>query len=260
MNTIKNTSATQSPPFTMDVGAPLMPVGQRLSFNLSCDDIRGRRRAPSSFSPSSSSMVKPAGTKKVAGTTRQAGRESQEELVRACLVDEDGDAFQRLHSRYRAAIQRICLRVTGNHQDAEDAAQDTFLVVHEKLSTFRFQSRFSSWIFRIAYNKAVELRRARRRTNPRRRGFDVSDPTDGLDSIVDHRRRGVPEELCERESCDRIATAVHQLSPRLRKAAALRYLDELSNKEIGERLAIPIGTVRSRLSRARESVRIANAS
>lgn len=182
-----------------------------------------------------------------------------DQLVRAYLDTADEAAFEELHRRYRTVIQRICQRVTGNPQDAEDAEQDTFLVVYEKLSTFRFQSRFSSWIFRIAYNKSVELRRMRHRTNPLRRGYDASDPTGGLDSIVDARQRSIPDRLAEDENCERIADAVHSLSPRLREVAAMRYLDELSYKEIGERMSIPMGTVRSRLARARKSVPIANA-
>jgi len=258
MNMTENNPATPSLSFVTDVGAPSMPAGRWLSSNLPCDGVRGRRRAPSS-----SPDVRNTGDGELEGKRirrRRVTRESQEELVHACLGEDDEHAFRRLHDRYRAAIHGICLRVTGNFQDAEDAAQDTFLVVHEKLSTFRFQSRFSSWIFRVAYNKGVEIRRSRRRTHPRRRGFDATDPVDDLESIVDHRWRAIPEDLCERESCERIEAAVHGLSPRLRKAAALRYLAQLSYKEIGERLAIPIGTVRSRLSRARESVRIAKAS
>jgi len=241
----------------MNVGAPSMPVGRWLSLNLSCDDARGRRRAPfSSPDPRPAADGEPGAGRSSRG---RGGRESQEALVRACLEDDDEHAFGRLHERYRAAVYRVCLRVTGNAQDAEDAAQDTFLVVHQKLGTCRLRSRFSSWILRVAYNKGIEIRRSRRRTNPRRRGFDVNDSVDELEVVVDYRGRGIPEELCERESCERIAVAVHGLSPRLRQAAALRYLAELSYQEIGERLAIPIGTVRSRLSRARESVRIARA-
>ncbi len=242
MNQKNNPPLELSLSSAMDVGAPLTPVGRRISFKPACIDSHGSRRAPS---PSSISGSPPS---------------SQEQLVRACLLGADADAFRKLYDRYRAAVQRICMRVTGSVQDAEDAAQDTFLVVHEKLGTFRFQSRFSSWIFRIAYNKSVELLRSRRRVNPLRRGYDASDPIDGLDAIMDQRQPSVSDELCERESCERIARAVGRLSPRLRRAASMRYLDQLSYKEIGKELSIPIGTVRSRLSRARESVRVANAS
>ena len=143
-----------------------MPVGQRLSCCFPGDDLRGRRRAPSSSSSTRARPLREGEPANLRPVPRRAESESQEELVLACLRGEDREAFQRLHERFHAAIYRICLRVTGSAQDAEDAAQDTFLVVHEKLSTFRFQARFSSWIFRVAYNKAVELRRSRRRSCP----------------------------------------------------------------------------------------------
>ena len=206
MNKIQDPPATPSAPSLMNVGAPSMPVGRWLSLNLSCDDARGRRRAPfSSPDPRPAADGEPGAGRSSRG---RGGRESQEALVRACLEDDDEHAFGRLHERYRAAVYRVCLRVTGNAQDAEDAAQDTFLVVHQKLGTCRLRSRFSSWILRVAYNKGIEIRRSRRRTNPRRRGFDVNDSVDELEVVVDYRGRGIPEELCERESCERIAVAI----------------------------------------------------
>jgi len=247
----KNESTHGSPlPSTLDASAPPVLRGRRLSLDPPGEGSGAWRGAASAL------HLTPRAGARAGDRAREDRRAaSNDDLVLACQQEGDHASFAELYRRHQAFILRICLRVTGNVQDAEDAAQDTFLTVYQKLSTFRFQSRFSSWIFRVAYNKGVELHRMRQRTDPYYRGCDASDPTGGLDAIEDSRQPAIMARLVETEGCERITRAIHDLSPGLRKAAALRYLDELSYKEIGQRLSVPIGTVRSRLSRARESVR-----
>ena len=176
-------------------------------------------------------------------------------LVEACqaqTVSGLEGPFRTLYNQYKDRVYNVCYRVTGNATDALDASQETFGILFRKIGGFRFQSRFSSWVYRIAINASIDLKR---RQNPRRLAsleaitsseenegtrFDLEDPTADLPAEVASRR--------ELES--EVQRAISRLSPKLRSITVLRYIESLSYDEIAESLDISLGTVKSRLSRA----------
>ena len=171
-------------------------------------------------------------------------------LVLACQQAFDPgweDAFRALHDRHKDLVHRICLRVTGDAHDALDAAQDAFLLAFRGIQGFRFRSRFSSWLCRIAVHASFEhLRR-------RRPGRELSDfPAEGLELACPRQDPGTSAERRERRL--RVRRALRRLSPHMRQILVLRYFEELSYAELGDRLAIAGGSVRSRLSRAHDAL------
>lgn len=176
-------------------------------------------------------------------------------LVRAC--QEDGaarwdDAFRALHDRHARTVLRTCLRVTGDVNDALDAAQEAFLLAFRGIRSFRFDARFSRWLCRIALRVSFEHLRNRR---PTRRFSDL--PEDELAALRRPGPRADPRAAAElRERRVRVRRALRRLSPHLRQILSRRYFEDLSHEELARQLAIAGGSVKSRLHRAHAALNV----
>ena len=174
------------------------------------------------------------------------------ELIERCQTvgsQDFEDAFSSLYHKYKDRVYSIALRVTGQRADALDAAQEAFVLIYKNISSFQFDARFSSWLYRLVVNASIDvLRRDRSRHRPRdvaldALGSDSREPTD--ESAPD------PALIAEAiENSARIQQTILRLSPKLRVITVLRYQQNLSYDELAETLEISIGTVKSRLSRA----------
>jgi len=160
---------------------------------------------------------------------------TDEELVAAC-VDGTPEAFRELLSRYRKSALNLAYQMLGNGEDAEDAAQEAFVRVFQAVPRFRGQAAFSTWLYRIVTNLCLARMR-------RRRG-DVDLETLGEPKAADSPSQQVTEGLLTRQ-------VLQEMSPTLRAVLLLRVEGGLSYREMAEALGVPLGTVRSRLSKAR---------
>jgi RNA polymerase sigma-70 factor, ECF subfamily len=176
-------------------------------------------------------------------------------LIEACqnqrLEGLDGP-FRKLYDLYKDRVYNVCYRVTGNTSDALDASQETFGILFRKVGDFRFQSRFSSWVYRIAINASIDLKR---RQNSRKVAslelITESGGEDGGRFDFEDKELERPQDAASRHELEaEVQRAIDRLSPKLRTITVLRYVENLSYEEIAEALEISIGTVKSRLSRA----------
>ena len=176
-------------------------------------------------------------------------------LVEACqaqaLEGLEGP-FRKIYELYKDRVYNVCYRVTGNASDALDASQETFGILFRKIGGFRFQSRFSSWIYRIAINASIDLKRRQgsRRLASLEAVTDANDGDGGRFDLEDGSVELPPEVASRRELEAEVQRAIGRLSPKLRSITVLRYIESLSYDEIAETLDISLGTVKSRLSRA----------
>jgi len=156
----------------------------------------------------------------------------------------DAGAFDELVGVYQDRIYHLAYRITGNHADAQDAAQDAFVKAYLSLGTFRAQAAFSTWLHRIAVNAAVDM--TRRRGKRAALAPDLATPA--ADPLADGAERV--------EIQQRIHRAIAALPVEQRAVVVLRDVQGCSYEEIAEVVKVPIGTVLSRLSRARETLRV----
>jgi len=157
----------------------------------------------------------------------------------------DADAFGLLVQRYQDRLFNALVRFTGSAEDASDVAQDAFIQAYTKLSTFRGGSAFYTWLYRIAFNLAMSQRRKQRPT--------VSMDQLKLDSGIEPSDEQASPELpaMAEERADQVQAALAQLSDQHRQIVILREIEDCSYETIAEVLNVPVGTVRSRLFRAR---------
>jgi RNA polymerase sigma-70 factor (ECF subfamily) len=167
----------------------------------------------------------------------------------------DTAAFGELVRRYEGKIFRLAQHVTQNREDAEDVLQETFMKAYEHLDQFQGNSKFYTWIVRIAVNQA--LMKLRRRKTDKSVSLDEQIDT-GEDTMV----REIaawdedPEQRFSRDELGGILdTAVQSLEPPYRSVFVLRDIDELSTEETAEALGLSIPAVKSRLLRARLQLR-----
>jgi RNA polymerase sigma-70 factor (ECF subfamily) len=175
-------------------------------------------------------------------------RDPDADLVAACRhPDEEGfeRAFEALFAKYRERTYAIAYRVTGTPVDALDVVQDSFALVFRKLPAFRGDSLFSTWLFRIVVNCAIDHRR---RSQPRQAG--VIGMIDGANIDLVDEGPDPREHAAVRELGGQVQEAILQLSPKLRVILALRYLEDMSYEELTVTLGLNLGTVKSRLARA----------
>jgi RNA polymerase sigma-70 factor (ECF subfamily) len=160
-------------------------------------------------------------------------------------------AFEELVLKYQDRIYNLCRQMLGNSSDAEDAAQDTFLKAYQKLKDFNPESSLYTWLYRIAVNTCLDYKKrpffaSLFRSSDEGEEFMVEQPSDGPS----------PERLYESKQMGAaLQISFKHLSPKLRTVIILKEIEGLSYEEIAEVLEISIGTVKSRISRARDELK-----
>lgn len=173
-------------------------------------------------------------------------------LVQLAINQCDQKAYAALLGFYKDAIYFMLLKMTNNSDDADDLTIEAFGKAFKKLDQYTPDYAFSTWLFKIASNNCIDFIRRRKvemlsinKTFVDDEGTDMSQmlPSHGLD----------PEEkLIERQKIMMMREVVEKLKPKYRRMVELRYFDEYSYEEIAQEMAIPIGTVKAQLFRARE--------
>ena len=159
--------------------------------------------------------------------------------------DARGEAFAALVGRYERRVYGICYRYFGNHADAEDAAQDAFVAVARRAGTFAGGSRLSTWMYRVAINACNDIARKRRR-RPQTPVEDIVDVAEAVGAAGPD-----DDAIAGRETELEVQRALLQLDDLSRTLVLLVAVEGLSYQEVGEALDLPIGTIKSRVHRAR---------
>jgi RNA polymerase sigma-70 factor (ECF subfamily) len=158
----------------------------------------------------------------------------------------DPSAFEAIVHRHQDQIYNLCRHMLRDPRDAQDAAQDVFLKAYKSLKDFRPESSLYTWLYRIALNTCLDYRRKSRREAFRKEPLAEDLPSDERS----------PHELYESgEIPGAIQLALQRLPEKLRAAIVLREIEALTYEEIAEILHTSVGTVKSRISRAREQLR-----
>jgi RNA polymerase sigma-70 factor, ECF subfamily len=173
------------------------------------------------------------------------------QLIAACLSGRT-EAFGQLVLRYQDRLYHAALRIADTPEDAHDVVQDAFLNAYQSLSSFKGDSEFFTWLYRIAFNAAISQKRKRRptaRLDGDRNGKPTIDPVDESHGITPG------DTMQQSEEEVRLHAAIQRLSTEHRAVLMMKDLDGMKYEEIAEVLDVPIGTVRSRLHRARLDLR-----
>jgi len=199
---------------------------------------------------------------KASNTTHREGQESKgDDIALAIRVQRgDTDAFGELVQKYQTRVFNLTLRMTNDRAVAEELAQEAFLKALEKIHQFRHDSRFYTWLFRIAVNLSISHRRRKARTAT----LSLHGP-DGR-CISEHQTARLvgggsaepddpPARLSARETGRLVREGLEQLDDDHRAVIVLRDLESFNYQQIAQILDLPVGTVKSRLHRARMELR-----
>jgi RNA polymerase sigma-70 factor, ECF subfamily len=173
---------------------------------------------------------------------------SDARLVEAALQG-DRDAFGDLVARYQDRLFNTLLRIAGSREDAADAVQDAFVQAYLKLESFRGDAQFFTWLYRIAMNMALSRRRRHRPMG----SLDAAKTCAGVEPM--DAAAGPSDRMLAQERAEQVQTALADLGDQHRKILVLRELEGCSYEVIADVLELPVGTVRSRLFRARLQLR-----
>ena len=181
-------------------------------------------------------------------------RTLQDELLIRRAQRGDADAFEQLLLEHQKNVYNLCYRMAGNPDDAMDLSQETFLRAWRCLDQYQFASAFSTWLYRLCSNICIDFLRKRRRQQTVPLTFEDADGEEQTYAVPD--AQPLPEEQVELKlTHETLAAAMAQLLPEHRAVLQLRVVNEMSYEQIADVLDIQIGTVKSRLSRARNQLK-----
>lgn len=160
----------------------------------------------------------------------------------------DVDAFEILVRRHEKAIFNLVYRMLGDYDDAAEISQEVFLSAYRAIGQFRGDANFSTWLYRIALNHATTRRKS---TNSRQKRLV---PLDGSE-MIDEAQIGPSESLEKKELRERVQRALNELEPEDATVILLRDLQDIPYEDVARMLEIPVGTVKSRLHRARQALK-----
>jgi RNA polymerase sigma-70 factor, ECF subfamily len=177
-----------------------------------------------------------------------------EELVESTLGGDE-HAFAELYERYRQPVYSTAYRITQNVADAQDATQEIFVKLFRSLGSWnRARAKFSTWLFRLAANHAIDRWRQRRR-RPEDQMPEGTAGRDPLDSTLREAMRSPYRDLENREHLAEVRRCIDNLPELQKKVFVLRYFQELKLEEIAEIEGCSLGTVKTSLFRATQTVR-----
>ena len=161
----------------------------------------------------------------------------------------DGRAFSMLIENHERFVFNVVYRITGNAEDARDVSQEAFIKAFKNFESYDESSAFSTWLYRIAVNTAIDYIRKRKKEN------SISFE----DYIVDEKNQkgdsGLEEKVISKEGVKNIISAVNMLDDEFKTVVVLRDMEGMDYKEISDITGLPLGTVKSRLSRGRGKLR-----
>ncbi|HSL93582.1 MAG TPA: sigma-70 family RNA polymerase sigma factor [Bacillota bacterium] len=182
---------------------------------------------------------------------------SDETLIQR-ILDGDAFAFEELVERYQQKVFNIAFRMSGNQEDALDLSQESFLRAYRALHRFKGQSAFSTWLFRIVNNTCIDALRKRKRQPLVVMSTDAAIETEEGEYQIEFPapESETPEEQAmSKELREQVQLALSRLSEEHRLALVLRDIEGYTYEEIAEMLELNIGTVKSRINRARLAIR-----
>jgi len=175
----------------------------------------------------------------------------QEAMIVRKVLQGDVNAFEKLVTEYEKAVYAIAQRMTGNAEDAADMTQETFIKAYNSLSSFRGDSKFSVWLYRIANNVCLDFLRSKSRRPTVSLSTEDDDGEETQLDIADESQS--PELLLESSlTRDAVRRGLDSLPPDYKQILLLREIQGLSYEEIAAALGIESGTVKSRIFRARK--------
>ncbi len=180
-------------------------------------------------------------------------REVDQQLVERAQRG-DKHAFELLVAKYQRRLGRLISRFVRNSSEAEDVTQEAFIKAYRALPAFRGESAFYTWLYRIGINTAKNHLLAQGRRAPTSTPFDSEEAEDFEDAALLHEVATPENELMSKQVVAVVNESLQQLPEDLRTALTLREIEGLSYEEIAAVMNCPIGTVRSRIFRAREVV------
>ncbi len=167
----------------------------------------------------------------------------------------DVAAFEQLVLTYEKKVINLAYRLSGSREDAADLAQEALVRVYKSLDRFREQARFSTWLYRIVVNVCLDHQRSRKRQQT----VSLDAPLEGNDGEVPRQIASDavdPQEAAERSDLrEAVQAAIGRLSGEHRTVLVMRDIQDMPYEEIGEVLGLPLGTVKSRLNRARQALK-----
>jgi RNA polymerase sigma-70 factor (ECF subfamily) len=182
-------------------------------------------------------------------------REVDQQLVERAQ-NGDKHAFELLVAKYQRRLGRLISRFVRDTAEAEDVTQDAFIKAYRALPAFRGDSAFYTWLYRIGINTAKNHLLALGRRAPTSTAFDSEEAEEFEDASLLHEVATPENELMSKQVVEVVNASLQQLPDDLRMALTLREIEGLSYEEIAAVMNCPIGTVRSRIFRAREAVAV----
>ena len=178
---------------------------------------------------------------------------NEDAILALRAADGEDSAFETLVRKYEKLVSTCIYSVVGNTEDTLDLSQETFLKAYKSLGSFKGDSEFSTWLYRIAKNTALDFIRKRKQAAV---SIDSSgEEGEGFD-IPDDNTNSSPEKMVlENEKKQLLYNAISKLSDEHREIIILRDINGYSYEDVAEKLGIETGTVKSRLFRAREALR-----
>lgn len=182
-------------------------------------------------------------------------REVDQQLVERAQ-NGDKHAFELLVAKYQRRLGRLISRFVRDTAEAEDVTQDAFIKAYRALPAFRGDSAFYTWLYRIGINTAKNHLLALGRRAPTSTAFDSEEAEEFEDASLLHEVATPENELMSKQVVEVVNASLQQLPDDLRMALTLREIEGLSYEEIAAVMNCPIGTVRSRIFRAREAIAV----
>ena len=174
------------------------------------------------------------------------------QLIDDATIKGDESAFARLMDRYKKPVYHMILKMVRNVDDAEDLTIEAFTKAFKSLKRFKKDYTFSTWLFRIATNNAIDfIRKKKLETYSLNTSF-TDDSGDAVNIDVEDRNLTPDEESIKTQKIELVQMFVTKLPAKYQRLVRLRYFDEFSYEEIAQELNAPLGTVKAQLHRARE--------
>src|SRR5882724_2782419 len=178
---------------------------------------------------------------------------SDNDLIKRTVAGDE-ESFAILEKRYHRHIVNVIYRMVGNFETSLDLAQEVFFKAYKALNRFDPKFKFSTWLYRVAMNAAIDYHRKREITTTPM-DITVDEQSDSFELQMPSDEISPEQRVFQHEAAEQISKVIAQLPGEYRDLIALRYTNDLSYSEIAEQTGMPLGTVKNRLFRAHQMLR-----